>query len=178
MQQVGNNQRIVNLSGLLEGLSEAGIEFIVVGGLAAVIQGAPVTTIDLDIVHHQNTENIRKLMDFLKQTEAYYRRPDDKIIQPDERDLAAKGHILLSTNLGPLDILAFVENGYSYQDIFPNSAEIEFRGCKIRVLELKTMIELKHHSKNPKDLFRLPMLEETLRQKISAANSKSKGSEK
>ena len=37
------------LSALLEGLINAGIEFILVGGLAAVVQGAPITTIDVDI---------------------------------------------------------------------------------------------------------------------------------
>ena len=49
-----------DLSALLEGLCEADIEFIVVGGLSAVIQGAPVTTFDLDIVHRQTEENILK----------------------------------------------------------------------------------------------------------------------
>ncbi len=39
----------VGLSALLEGLINAGIEFILVGGLAAVVQGAPITTIDVDI---------------------------------------------------------------------------------------------------------------------------------
>ena len=53
-----------DLSALLEGLCKAGIEFIVVGGLAAVIQGAPVTTFDLDIVHRQTGENIHKLLTF------------------------------------------------------------------------------------------------------------------
>ena len=33
-----------DLSAILDGLIEAGIDFILVGGLAAVIQGAPVTT--------------------------------------------------------------------------------------------------------------------------------------
>jgi predicted nucleotidyltransferase len=165
MQQAGNKQRIINLGDLIEGLSEAGIEFIIVGGLAAVIQGAPITTIDLDIVHHQKKDNILKLLNFLKQIDAHYRRPDDKIIEPEEQDIAAKGHVLLSTNFGPLDVLAFIENGYSYQDILPNSVEIEFRGYKIRVLELETLIELKRHSMDSKDLFRLSVLEETLRQK-------------
>jgi hypothetical protein len=40
-----------DLPGLLEKLCEAGVEFIVVGGAAAVLQGAPITTADLDIVH-------------------------------------------------------------------------------------------------------------------------------
>jgi len=55
------NPQAANLSALLKGLSEAGIEFIIVGGLAAVAQGAPVTTFDLDIVHLQTDENTQKL---------------------------------------------------------------------------------------------------------------------
>lgn len=46
----------VSLSELLEGLLEADVDFILVGGLAAVIQGAPITTMDVDIVHSQSPE--------------------------------------------------------------------------------------------------------------------------
>ncbi|MBW2646989.1 MAG: hypothetical protein JRE23_12610 [Deltaproteobacteria bacterium] len=42
--------------------------------------------------------------------------------------------------------------------------EIDFRGHTIRVLELKTLIELKRTSRDPRDKQRLPVLEETLRQ--------------
>lgn len=50
-----------NLGDLVEGLKEAGVAFILVGGLATVIQGAPVTTMDVDVVHRQSDENISKL---------------------------------------------------------------------------------------------------------------------
>jgi hypothetical protein len=33
------------------------VEFIVVGGVAAVLQGAPVVTFDLDILHRRTPEN-------------------------------------------------------------------------------------------------------------------------
>ena len=56
----------VNLGAILEGLIEAGVDFILVGGLAAVVQGAPVTTMDVDIVHDQSPENIAKLLAFLE----------------------------------------------------------------------------------------------------------------
>lgn len=39
-------------------LLDAGVELIVVGGLAAVLHGAPVVTFDLDIVHRQTPENV------------------------------------------------------------------------------------------------------------------------
>ena len=58
--------QVSDLKALLKGLSRARIEFILVGGIAAVVQGAPITTFDLDIVHSQAAENIQKLIKFLE----------------------------------------------------------------------------------------------------------------
>ncbi len=153
-----------DLSAILEGLLEADVQFILVGGLAAVIQGAPVTTMDVDIVHHRSSENISKLFSFLKSINATYRRPDDKIIGPKEEDLSGMGHALFSTRMGPLDVLAHIEEGNTYEDLLKHTIQIVFRGHTIRVLDIKVMIELKKRSQDPKDKQRLPVLEETLRQ--------------
>jgi hypothetical protein len=153
-----------NLSSILEGLIAAEIDFILVGGLAAVVQGAPVTTMDVDIVHKQSPENIAKLFAFLKTVDAIHRRPDDKKIEPSEGDLSGIGHALFTTRLGPLDILAAIEGGRAYGDLFEHTLEIGFRGYTIRVLDLKMLIQLKRTSTDPKDKQRLPVLEETLRQ--------------
>ncbi len=153
-----------NLSEVLEGLLEAGVDFILVGGLAAVIQGAPVTTMDVDIVHSRSHENIAKLLAFLKSINSVQRRLDDKLIEPRERDLSGKGQVLLTTRLGPLDVLAVIEGGRSYEDLLDHAIEIEFRSHTLRVLDLKTLIELKKTSKDLKDKQRLPVLRETLRQ--------------
>lgn len=155
---------IAGLSALLEGLINAGIEFILVGGLAAVVQGAPITTMDVDIVHLQTSENIDKLIDFLKSIGAYHRRLDDKIIEPTSEHISGRGHALFTTRFGPLDILAIIEEGQSYEDLIDTTVEIEFRGHTIRVLDLETLVKLKKSSKDPKDNQRLPILEETLRQ--------------
>ena len=153
-----------NLSEILERLIVAGVDFILVGGLAAVVQGAPVTTMDVDIVHNQSPENITKLLAFLKSVDAFYRRPDDKMIRPKARDLSGKGHLLLVTRYGPLDILAVIEEGKAYEDLLGHTIEINFRGHFLRVLDLKILVQLKRTSTDPKDRQRLPVLEETLRQ--------------
>jgi len=153
-----------DLSALLEGLVEADIKFILVGGLAAVVQGSPVTTMDVDIVHNQSSENIGKLFKFLKAIDAIYRRPNNKVIEPREEELSEIGHALFTTRLGPLDVLAVIEEGKTYEDLLEYTVEIEFRGHTIRVLDLKMLIQLKRTSNNPKDKQRLPVLEETLRQ--------------
>jgi len=154
----------VDLSAILEGLIKAGVDFILVGGLAAVVQGAPVTTMDVDIVHNQSPENITRLFTFLKSVGAFHRRPDNKVIEPKKEDISGMGHALFTTRLGPLDVLAFIEEGRSYGDLLEHTVEIEFRGRAIRVLDLKMLIQLKKTSTDPKDRQRLPVLEETLRQ--------------
>jgi predicted nucleotidyltransferase len=160
----GGKTASASLGEVLEGLLAAGVDFILVGGLAAVIQGAPVTTMDVDIVHSQSHENIAKLLAFLESVDAIHRRLDDKLIQPKERDLSGKGHVLLTTRLGPLDVLAVIEGGRSYEDLLDHTVEIDFRGHTLRVLDLRTLIELKRTSTDAKDKQRLLVLKETLRQ--------------
>lgn len=162
MHTNGKNQKITDLSAILEGLLKAEVEFILVGGLAAVVQGAPVTTMDVDIVHNRSSENISRLFRFLKSIDAIYRRPDEKIIVPKEEDFS--GHALFATRLGPLDVLSFIEQNKNYQDLIKCAVEVDFRGHILRVLDIKDIIELKKNSKDPKDRQRLPVLEETLRQ--------------
>jgi hypothetical protein len=149
---------------LLEGLVEAKIKFILVGGLAAVAQGAPVATIDVDIVYEQSPENVQKILNFLKSIEAIYRRPDDKVILPRKEHFKTIGHRLFKTRLGPIDILGFIEENKTYNDLVEYSVKIEFFGHEILVLDLKKLVELKRASGHSKDLQQLPTLEETLRQ--------------
>lgn len=158
------NSTGVELSSILEELIKANIKFILVGGLAAVVQGAPVTTLDVDIVYDRSSENITKLLAFLKSIDAVYRRPDDKVILPKKNDFLIMGHRLFTTRLGPIDVLAFIEEKKTYEDLIEHTVEIEFRGHTLHVLDLKMLIELKRTSKDPKDKQRLPVLEETLRQ--------------
>ena len=52
--------------------------------------------------------------------------------------------------------------------VFPNLhcfvGTTEFQGFKVYVLSLETIVALKRESQNPKDRYRLQILEETLRQ--------------
>ena len=153
-----------DLSAILEGLARADVRFILVGGLAAVVQGAPVTTMDVDIVHDRSSENVSKLFRFLESIDAVYRRPDEKIVLPNESDFTAMGHMLLSTRFGPLDILSFVENDKTYEDLVGHTVKVKFRGHSIQVLDLRTLVELKRSSNDPAERQRLTVLEETLRQ--------------
>ena len=164
MPTSSKNAKNTDLSAILEGLVKSDIRFILVGGLAAVIQGAPVTTMDVDIVYEQTPENISKLFEFLTSVKARYRRPDDKVVTPGESDLPKMQHGLFMTIFGPFDVLSFIEGGKTYKDLLKHTVEIEFRGHRMHVLDLRMLTELKRRSKDPKDRQRLQVLEETLKQ--------------
>jgi hypothetical protein len=68
-----------DIPSLIDLLAEAGVEFVIVGGMAAVVQGVPVTTFDLDIVHNRSEANTKRLLALLKTIHARYRgHPPDK----------------------------------------------------------------------------------------------------
>lgn len=56
---------------VLEVLSRYGVECIVIGNTAAVIQGAPVITFDTDIVHARDEANVARLVEALESIGAY-----------------------------------------------------------------------------------------------------------
>ncbi len=164
MPSNSKKQAHADLGAILEGLVKANVRFILVGGLAAVIQGAPVTTLDVDIVCDRSEENISRLFDFLRSVGAVFRRPDDKTIPLKREDVSSFVHALLSTRLGPLDVLAVIEEGKTYNDLIDHTVQIKFRGHTLHVLNLETLIRLKKTSKNPKHRQQIPVLEEVLRQ--------------
>lgn len=85
-----------DLTSLLEALLDGNVDFVLVGALAAVAQGAPVTTHDVDIVHARTPENLDRLMLALDKLGARYRgRPAESPLPPDRRALATTGHSLL-----------------------------------------------------------------------------------
>jgi hypothetical protein len=138
------------------------VDFIVVGMAAGVLRGAPVTTVDLDIVHRRGTDNVTRLLEVLRLLDASYRH-DPRLLRPEESHLVSPGHSLLTTRFGDLDCLGTVGHGQSYEDLLGRAPEVELEeGVSIRVIDLPTLIELKEQAGRPKDLAVLPVLRATL----------------
>ncbi len=153
-----------NLSLLLESLCRTNVDFIVVGGLAAVAQGAPVTTFDVDIVPDLKDENMQSLLNFLDGINTRFRgRPDGQVLKPSFDDLKAGGHCLLMTDLGPIDVLGRIEDDLDYEKLLRDSVETSIHGLKVKVLSLEKIVSLKKASGRKKDQLQLPVLEETLK---------------
>src|SRR5678815_1434428 len=138
------------------------VEFIVVGMAAGVLQGVPLTTLDVDIVHKRTTLNVARLLSALAELRAIY-RGDPRNLSPAESHLMGPGHQLLTTTFGDLDCLGSVDDGKSYDDLAAYTTELAIGdGARVRVLELSVLIDVKRRAGRPKDLAVIPYLEATL----------------
>jgi predicted nucleotidyltransferase len=151
-------------------LREANVDFILVGGLAAVLNGAPVHTYDVDVVHSRDPANIARLLPVLEALDAVYRIQPERRLRPAASHLSSPGHLNLVTRYGPLDLLGTIGHDLGYQDLLPHSAEMEVgEGVRVRVLDLETLIAIKEELKGEKDLAVLPILRRTLEEKRRVA---------
>jgi hypothetical protein len=147
---------------ILRELSAERVEFIVIGGIGAVMRGAPMVTRDLDVVHARGLENRHKLLHALAGMNACYRERLPERFVPTLEDLAAPLTHLLCTRHGDLDLLGTTAS-LDYEDLLPFAPFLELDpGVPVRVLSLARIIELKTAAGRPKDLAVLPLLRSTL----------------
>jgi predicted nucleotidyltransferase len=147
----------------LRALVEGDVEFILVGGLAAVANGAPLQTYDVDIVYLREPANIDRILRVLQSLDAVFRIQPERRLRPNESHLAAGRHLNLLTSYGPLDVLGTIGRDLGYQELLPHSNEVEVAdGIRVRVLDLETIISTKEYVGGEKDLAALPILRRTL----------------
>jgi hypothetical protein len=149
----------------LRGLCEREVQFVVVGDLAASLNGVPAQSYEFAIVYARESANISRLLKFLQEIDAIFRIQPERRLRPTDSHLSAGGHLNLLTTLGPLDLLGTVGQGLGFSDLLPLSDEMAIsEGISVRVLNLKTLISLKEQSSSEKDLAVLPILRQTLRE--------------
>jgi hypothetical protein len=142
------------------------VEFLVVGGVAAVLQGAPISTFDLDVVHSTDSANVSRLLTALEELDAIYRVQPELRLRPNASHLSSPGHQLLITRLGPLDLLGCIGKGRSYRDLIAHTTELKVAdSLLVKVLDLETQIAVKEEIDSEKDRAALPILRRTLEER-------------
>jgi hypothetical protein len=143
---------------LLDALNSHGVEYLVVGGAAAVLHGAPVTTQDLDVVHRITDDNVGRLLHCLSRLHAVVREPGRRGLVPDQAMLQAGGQVRLLTDYGPLDVLGRLHDGRDYDDLVGHSELVGDATRRVRVIDLATLIQIKAGTKRRRDRLVLPIL--------------------
>lgn len=145
---------------LLEALQRAGVEFVVIGGVAANAHGSARTTFDLDVVYARDRENIRRVAAALADHQPYLRgAPPGLPFRWDEETIRHGLNFTLVTALGDLDLLGEVIGGGSYADLLESTIDVDLLGTRCRFVTLPKLIELKRAAGRPKDLEAIAELE-------------------
>lgn len=136
---------------LLVLLYNAGVEFVVIGGVAAMCHGATTMTRDLDIAVPMTVENVGRLMDALRPYHpTHVTRPDLGVIQEPIERLITFRLLLISTDLGRLDVLKEVTPIGVASALETEVFEL-IAGKRFHVLSLDQLIEVKAALDRPKD---------------------------
>ena len=155
-----------NLIEILQILSLRQVEFLIVGGVSAVLNGAPVNTFDLDIVHHRTPENLDRLVAALDEIDAVYRWPRERRLKPTQAHLVSTGHHLLATRFGPLDVLGQIGDSEGYEQLLPHCFDQHITPLlKVKVLGLEKLIQVKEATGREKDRIHLLTLRRTLEER-------------
>ncbi|WP_437762052.1 hypothetical protein WMF27_01440 [Sorangium sp. So ce281] len=150
---------------ILEILEAHEVEFIVIGGVAASLQGADWNTKDLDVLYSRDAPNIRRMLDALSALEARFRDFAGRHIVPTESHLTTFGVKPLSTKFGPLDLLGTLsmhDDETTYECLLDQTLTLETPRLSIRVLTLEKLVEVKKKAGRPKDLLALQILQATI----------------
>lgn len=160
-----------NWTELLAKLASAQVEFIVVGGVAAILNDVVYRTDDIDVVHRRSPENIERLMAVLDGLDAHFR--NDLMhpkLRPRASDLAGQGHLLLRTTLGKLDVLCEISGHRGYEELAPHARDIIEGDLRVRTLDLPMLIQVKTEAGRDKDFQALPGMLATLEERKRRAS--------
>jgi hypothetical protein len=138
---------------LIRTLVAGRVEFIIVGGAAAIAHGASRLTEDLDIVYRRDQKNIEAIIESLAPLAPYLRGvPQGLPFKWEAQTLWNGLNFTLTTSLGPLDLFAEITLGGTYDDLLPYTVTLNVFECKCLCLGLERLIEVKRATGRPRDL--------------------------
>ncbi len=148
---------------LLKALQSEGVAFIIIGGVAAVLQGSAYVTADFDLCYSRTKENLPRLAKALASFHPSLRAaPPDLPFALDVSAFKSGLNFTLTTDLGDLDLLGEVAGLGGYEEVSALSEEMEIFGMRCRVLTLEGLIKSKRAVGRAKDLRLLSELETLL----------------
>lgn len=149
-------------------LAQHKVRFVLIGALAARLQGFPRLTADADITPARDKENLKRLAAALRELEARVFTesiPEGLAFDCSSHALARADLWNLITSAGRVD-LAFTPSGTTgYDDLARGALTFEVYGEELQVASLEDIIRSKAAADRPQDRQDLIVLRELLRRK-------------
>jgi predicted nucleotidyltransferase len=137
---------------LLRRFAENGMEFVIVGGFAAVVHGVSIVTDDVDLCISFDRSNMERMLAALNDLHPAHRLIGKSRPLVEEADtLASFRNLYLTTDLGTIDLLSQIADVGGYEEVSRRSIEALLFGFRCRVLDLDALIDAKKAMGRPKD---------------------------
>lgn len=144
----------------IETLLEHKVRFVLIGGIAARLQGSTSITEDVDVCYARDDRNLERMAGALRSLHARLRgAPKDVPFQLDEKTLKMGDSFTFLTDAGSLDILGHpsgVPGGY--EELERAADLIQLAGLQVKVASIDDLIRMKRAAGRPKDLIEVEVL--------------------
>jgi hypothetical protein len=150
---------------MLRALESHAVDYVVIGGIAAALQGSPYVTTDLDVTPAREAQNLVRLAAALDELDARVRAPGEPRGVPFDRSaqmLARVTVLNLTTRHGDLDITFEPSGTQGYPDLRRTALVLPLRRMRIPVAHLADVIRSKEAAGREKDRVVLPTLRRLL----------------
>lgn len=138
---------------LLGTLTAHGVDYVVVGGIAATLLGSARDTFDLDICPSPDPTNLDVLGKLLTELGARLRGVDESVpFVADRRSLEQVGILTLDTDLGPLDVLMAPSGAPVYAQLRSRAERKDLGSFAVLVASIEDLMAMKRAAGRPKDL--------------------------
>ena len=151
---------MADLTDIIERLIRSEVDFVLVGGLAAVTHGSSMATQDIDICCNFSVENLLRLQSALADLHPVHRMTTNQVpLELNEKKCAKLKNLYLETDIGQLDCLSEILGIGSFEEVKQQSESIELGGQSCRILRIDALITAKKAMGRPKDIETVKQLE-------------------
>jgi len=152
-----------NLSELTKRLVEAQVEFVLIGGFAAVAHGVTLVTRDVDVCCCFSEANLMRIQSAFADLHPTHRSRPDLPLQLTPDQCAGLKNLDLKTDLGIVDCLGEVLGVGDFESVLKQSVELELPFGTCRILDLEALIRTKEAMNRDHDRITVRQLREIKR---------------
>ena len=145
---------------ILRRLTTRGVDFVVIGGIAAMLHGSAQATYDLDICYATDRANLQALGEVLVDLHARLKGVNEEIpLVPDGSTLRRTELLTMVTDAGELDVLARPAGSPGYETLRRHADRFDLDGVLVLVASIDDLIAMKLAAGRQKDLAAVEELE-------------------
>ena len=138
---------------LLADLVEGGVDFVVIGGVAVILQAQPRFTKDLDVCFAADAANLERMGSVLTGLNARLRGIDEDLpFVADARALRRMQILTLTTDHGEIDLLVDPSGAPPYAELRADADLFDVGGIEVRVASIAHLTDMKRAAGRPQDL--------------------------